>query len=93
MQNKCNVGYAFINMVSPSHIIPFFKVYFDSLLIHRELLMAKLFFLFMHDLLVERSTMHVPVGMGLLTVCHVTMSSCRVIAPLALKFLNFCADI
>lgn len=26
LQNKCNVGYAFINMVSPSHIIPFYKV-------------------------------------------------------------------
>ncbi|XP_027344222.1 protein MEI2-like 2 isoform X2 [Abrus precatorius] len=24
-KNKCNVGYAFINMVSPSHIIPFYK--------------------------------------------------------------------
>ncbi|KAI3410295.1 uncharacterized protein J3R85_018848 [Psidium guajava] len=26
-KNKCNVGYAFINMVSPSHIIPFFKTF------------------------------------------------------------------
>lgn len=26
LQNKCNVGYAFINMVSPSHIIPFYEV-------------------------------------------------------------------
>lgn len=25
-QNKCNVGYAFINMVSPSHIISFYEV-------------------------------------------------------------------
>ncbi|RZB51528.1 Protein MEI2-like 2 isoform E [Glycine soja] len=25
-KNKCNVGYAFINMVSPSHIIAFYKV-------------------------------------------------------------------
>ncbi|CAN0913932.1 Protein MEI2-like 2 [Linum grandiflorum] len=24
-KNKCNVGYAFINMVSPSHIIPFYE--------------------------------------------------------------------
>ncbi|KAL6992318.1 Protein MEI2-like 4 [Sarracenia purpurea var. burkii] len=24
-KNKCNVGYAFINMLSPSHIIPFFE--------------------------------------------------------------------
>lgn len=24
-KNKCNVGYAFINMVSPSHIIPFYQ--------------------------------------------------------------------
>lgn len=28
VQNKCNVGYAFINMLSPSHIIPFYKVWF-----------------------------------------------------------------
>lgn len=26
LQNKCNVGYAFINMVSPSHIVAFYKV-------------------------------------------------------------------
>ncbi|XP_015880158.3 protein MEI2-like 2 isoform X1 [Ziziphus jujuba] len=26
-KNKCNVGYAFINMVSPSHIIPFYKAF------------------------------------------------------------------
>lgn len=26
-KNKCNVGYAFINMVSPSYVIPFFKVF------------------------------------------------------------------
>lgn len=26
-KNKCNVGYAFINMVSPSHIVPFFKAF------------------------------------------------------------------
>lgn len=26
LQNKCNVGYAFINMVSPSHIISFYQV-------------------------------------------------------------------
>lgn len=25
-QNKCNVGYAFINMTDPQHIIPFYKV-------------------------------------------------------------------
>ncbi|KAJ0435546.1 putative mei2/Mei2-like RNA recognition, RNA-binding domain superfamily [Helianthus annuus] len=25
MQNKCNVGYAFINMLSPMHIIPFYQ--------------------------------------------------------------------
>nr|XP_012567615.1 protein MEI2-like 2 isoform X3 [Cicer arietinum] len=27
LQNKCNVGYAFINMVSPSHIVPFYKAF------------------------------------------------------------------
>lgn len=27
VQNKCNVGYAFINMLSPSHIIPFYEVF------------------------------------------------------------------
>jgi hypothetical protein len=27
VQNKCNVGYAFINMTDPQHIIPFYKVY------------------------------------------------------------------
>ncbi|KAF4373220.1 protein MEI2-like 2 [Cannabis sativa] len=26
-KNKCNVGYAFINMVSPAHIIPFYKAF------------------------------------------------------------------
>jgi RNA recognition motif-containing protein len=26
-KNKCNVGYAFINMLSPSHIIPFFETF------------------------------------------------------------------
>lgn len=26
IQNKCNVGYAFINMVTPSHIISFYEV-------------------------------------------------------------------
>ncbi|KAK9132404.1 hypothetical protein Scep_011932 [Stephania cephalantha] len=26
-KNKCNVGYAFINMVSPSHIIPFYQAF------------------------------------------------------------------
>jgi len=26
MQNKCNVGYAFINMISPTHIISFYQV-------------------------------------------------------------------
>ncbi|XP_073028279.1 protein MEI2-like 5 isoform X1 [Primulina eburnea] len=26
-KNKCNVGYAFINMVSPSHIVTFYKVF------------------------------------------------------------------
>lgn len=25
-QNKCNVGYAFINMIAPSRIVPFYKV-------------------------------------------------------------------
>jgi hypothetical protein len=25
-QNKCNVGYAFINMTNPQHIIPFYQV-------------------------------------------------------------------
>ncbi|KAL4381758.1 hypothetical protein AHAS_Ahas04G0165500 [Arachis hypogaea] len=25
-KNKCNVGYAFINMVSPSHMISFYEV-------------------------------------------------------------------
>ncbi|QHO45700.1 uncharacterized protein [Arachis hypogaea] len=29
-KNKCNVGYAFINMVSPSHIIPFYEENFLS---------------------------------------------------------------
>lgn len=28
VQNKCNVGYAFINMLSPPHIIPFYEVSF-----------------------------------------------------------------
>lgn len=28
LQNKCNVGYAFINMLSPSNIIPFYEVCF-----------------------------------------------------------------
>uniref|UniRef100_A0A2P2MEN2 Uncharacterized protein MANES_17G065000 n=1 Tax=Rhizophora mucronata TaxID=61149 RepID=A0A2P2MEN2_RHIMU len=28
-KNKCNVGYAFINMLSPSHIIPFYEVIFS----------------------------------------------------------------
>nr|GFA63137.1 protein MEI2-like 5 [Tanacetum cinerariifolium] len=27
MQNKCNVGYAFINMLSPMHIVPFYQVF------------------------------------------------------------------
>lgn len=31
VQNKCNVGYAFINMLSPSHIIPFYEVLFVML--------------------------------------------------------------
>ncbi|XP_059669275.1 protein MEI2-like 5 isoform X2 [Cornus florida] len=26
-KNKCNVGYAFINMLSPTHIIPFYKAF------------------------------------------------------------------
>ncbi|CAM0904839.1 unnamed protein product [Alopecurus aequalis] len=26
-KNKCNVGYAFINMISPEHIIPFYKIF------------------------------------------------------------------
>lgn len=31
LQNKCNVGYAFINMISPSHIISFYQVEFSIL--------------------------------------------------------------
>ena len=27
-QNKCNVGYAFINMIDPQQIIPFYQVLF-----------------------------------------------------------------
>ncbi|KAK6241778.1 hypothetical protein SCA6_007167 [Theobroma cacao] len=27
MQNKCNVGYAFINMIDPSQIIPFYEAF------------------------------------------------------------------
>lgn len=27
LQNKCNVGYAFINMVSPQHIITFYEAF------------------------------------------------------------------
>ena len=27
MQNKCNVGYAFINMTSPARIVPFYKAF------------------------------------------------------------------
>jgi len=27
MQNKCNVGYAFINMISPTHIISFYQAF------------------------------------------------------------------
>ncbi|XP_021295165.1 protein MEI2-like 5 isoform X1 [Herrania umbratica] len=27
VQNKCNVGYAFINMLSPSHIVPFYEAF------------------------------------------------------------------
>ncbi|KAI7730339.1 hypothetical protein M8C21_025096, partial [Ambrosia artemisiifolia] len=26
-KNKCNVGYAFINMLSPTHIVPFYQVF------------------------------------------------------------------
>ncbi|XP_068667494.1 protein MEI2-like 2 [Aristolochia californica] len=26
-KNKCNVGYAFINMISPSHIVPFYQAF------------------------------------------------------------------
>ncbi|KAJ6821626.1 protein MEI2-like 2 isoform X1 [Iris pallida] len=26
-KNKCNVGYAFINMVSPSHVVPFYQAF------------------------------------------------------------------
>ncbi|KAM0839993.1 hypothetical protein ACQ4PT_059959 [Festuca glaucescens] len=26
-KNKCNVGYAFINMISPEHIVPFYKIF------------------------------------------------------------------
>ncbi|KAL4578479.1 hypothetical protein LXL04_014602 [Taraxacum kok-saghyz] len=29
IKNKCNVGYAFINMLSPMHIIPFYQVFFS----------------------------------------------------------------
>ena len=28
LQNKCNVGYAFINMIDPQQIIPFYKVWY-----------------------------------------------------------------
>lgn len=31
LQNKCNVGYAFINMTEPSQIIPFYKVCLNQL--------------------------------------------------------------
>lgn len=31
VQNKCNVGYAFINMVSSSHIVSFYQVTFPFL--------------------------------------------------------------
>lgn len=36
MQNKCNVGYAFINMVDPSHIVPLYEVCFllNCILVH-----------------------------------------------------------
>lgn len=30
-QNKCNVGYAFINMINPENIVPFFKVRFCTI--------------------------------------------------------------
>lgn len=30
LQNKCNVGYAFINLTDPQHIIPFSKVMFNG---------------------------------------------------------------
>ncbi|KQJ82362.1 hypothetical protein BRADI_5g08580v3 [Brachypodium distachyon] len=26
-KNKCNVGYAFINMITPEHIVPFYKIF------------------------------------------------------------------
>ena len=29
-QNKCNVGYAFINMIDPQHIIPFYQVWLTT---------------------------------------------------------------
>jgi len=31
VQNKCNVGYAFINMVSSSHIVSFYQVFLPFL--------------------------------------------------------------
>lgn len=30
-QNKCNVGYAFINMINPENIVPFYKVRFCNI--------------------------------------------------------------
>lgn len=82
-------------MVSPSHIIPFFKVYFNSLFIGNSSWL-NCFYFSTHDLLVERLTTNVPVGMGLLverSTTRITLSSCRVIVVLVLKILNFCADI
>ena len=34
-QNKCNVGYAFINMINPDNIVPFYKVRFYNILLKK----------------------------------------------------------
>ncbi|XLR46751.1 hypothetical protein S83_031411, partial [Arachis hypogaea] len=43
-KNKCNVGYAFINMVSPSHMIPFYEGFSEcfSLTIQENFLSSNL---------------------------------------------------
>ena len=40
VQNKCNVGYAFINMSSPSHVVSFYKVLFCNLFADTILVMT-----------------------------------------------------